>query len=56
MFNVTTGDIGIKLNDEDLFTNRDVFIHRQGQRLSQADGTLQISTIRRISGNASAEL
>ena len=50
VYNETTGDIVVMLENEELFVNRDVFIHRQGQRLSQAEGTLQISAIRHISG------
>jgi hypothetical protein len=50
LFNVTTGDIAVQLNNEELFINSDVFIYRQGRRLSQAEGTLKMSSVRQSSG------
>jgi hypothetical protein len=48
--NMTTGDIVVRLNGDDLFFNSDVFLHRRGERLSLAEGTLRISTLNPISG------
>jgi hypothetical protein len=47
---MTTGDIVVRLNGDDLFLNSDVFLHRRGERLSLAEGTLRISSLNPISG------